>query len=387
MFASRIDKIKPFRVMQVLQRACDIENEGHRVVHFEVGEPDFDTAAPIVRAGQQALLDGRTKYTPANGIAELRSRISQYYEQSGVHVDPQRIFITSGASGGLTLLSALLLDPGDEMLITDPGYPCNEVFIRLTGGVPRALTTGVNQDFQPTAADVEAAWQPATKGVLLASPANPTGTMLQAQQIVDIADYVRSKKGFFVLDEIYQGLTQHAGYRSGLELVDDLFILNSFSKYFGMTGWRLGWLVVPQAAQEAVTKLAQNLFISPSSLAQYAAIDAFGDEAMQIHAKRAEEFLQRARLLEEGLRKLGFVVPVPPQGAFYLYVDISHTGMHSRDFCFRLLDEFHVASTPGEDFGSHQSERYVRFAFTTDIESIKLGLERIGDALAVWEVV
>jgi len=386
MFARRIEQIQPFIVMQVLERAAFHESQGLRVVHFEVGEPDFATAAPIVDAGQAALADGRTKYTAATGIPALRDAISEHYQRIGVHVSPDRIIITSGASGGLTLLAALLLDPGDELLITDPGYPCNEVFARLCGGVPSVIPVGANQRFQPSLEDVAAAWSPATKGILLASPANPTGTMLDAQTLAQIAGEVRRRSGFFILDEIYQGLTIDPAYQSGLQIVDDLFVLNSFSKFFGMTGWRLGWLVVPEAAVPAVTKLAQNLFISPSTPAQYAALDAFSPEAMAIHESRAATFVARAERMIAGLTKLGFAIPVKPDGAFYLYVDVSNTGMNGREFCWRLLDEYQVAVTPGEDFGAHQCERFVRFAYTTDEESIDLGLERIGAALRAWGV-
>jgi len=386
MFAKRVDQIQPFRVMEVLERAAFHESEGRRVVHLEVGEPDFATAPPIVDAGLKALAEGKTKYTPATGIPELRQAIVRHYASMGVDVAEQQIVVTSGASGGLTLLAALLLDPGDELLITDPGYPCNEVFTRLAGGEPVTIPVNANQKFQPTATDIDAAWGSATKGVLLASPANPTGTMLEKKVLLDIAETITQHRGFFILDEIYQGLTIDAPYESGLQVTRDLYVLNSFSKFFGMTGWRLGWLVVPLQAVEAVTKLAQNLFISPSTPAQYAALAAFSPEAMEIHRRRADTFVKRAEMLAAGLRELGFSIPVPPEGAFYLYVDVSHTGMNAREFCWRLLDEYQVASTPGEDFGQHLHERFVRFAYTTDEDSIQLGLQRIGQALQSWGV-
>lgn len=386
MFARRVDEIKPFLVMEVLERAAFYESQGLRVVHFEVGEPDFDTAKPIIDAGRRALDEGKTKYTPATGIPELRAAIVRHYAGLGVEIDAARIAVTSGASAGLTLLAALLLDPGDELLITDPGYPCNEVFARLVGAQPRTMPLGANQRFQPAVDDVRAHWTAATKGILLASPANPTGTMLPRLALAEIAAEVRARHGFFILDEIYQGLTTHAEYDSGLQVADDLYILNSFSKYFGMTGWRLGWLVVPAAAVSAITKLAQNLFISPSAPAQYAAVAAFSDAAMQVHATRAATFVQREQRLRAGLTDLGFSIPVAPDGAFYLYVDVSHTGLSGADFCWRLLDECQVAVTPGEDFGTHDHDRYVRFAFTTDEDSIELGLQRIAAALPAWGV-
>ncbi len=375
--------------MQVLARAEQFSLAGHQVVHFEVGEPDFATAPPIVEAGQQALEDGLTKYTAATGIAPLREAIAQYYADWDVRVDPQRIVVTGGASGGLTLLTALLLNPRDELLITDPGYPCNEVFARMVGAVPKTIQVGPDTLFQPRPDDVAAAWGPATRALLLASPANPTGTVIGRSALAQIHAVVQQRDGFFILDEIYQGLysARHAGmaeYRSGLEVAQDIYVLNSFSKFFGMTGWRLGWIVVPSEAVEPVTRLAQNLFISPSTPAQYAALAAFETAAMDIHQQRARAFQQRAELLVNGLKKLGFGIPVMPQGAFYAYVDVSHTGLNSRDFCWRLLDEYYVAVTPGEDFGAHNSDRYVRFAFTTDEASIHEGLTRIDKALCAW---
>ncbi|XOV83452.1 MAG: aminotransferase class I/II-fold pyridoxal phosphate-dependent enzyme [bacterium] len=386
-FAERVNLIQPFRVMEVVRRAAEFEAQGRRVVHFEVGEPDFATAEPIVDAGRQALRDGRTKYTEATGIVALREAISSHYAQLDIQVPPNRIIVTSGASGGLTLLAALLLNPGDELLITDPGYPCNEVFARLAGGVPKSIPVAASNLFQPTLAQVESYWSADTRGVLFASPANPTGTMLPAQTLQAIAGFVAAQDGFFILDEIYQGLTPDAVYRSGLALAENLFVLNSFSKFFGMTGWRLGWLVVPEEAVEGVTKLAQNLFIAPSSPAQYAALAAFSEAAMQIHFSRAEQFTQRARLLTQGLQQLGFSIPVQPQGAFYLYVDVSHTGLPALEFCRRLLEEFQVAVTPGEDFGANSDQKFVRFAFTTDEASIVLGLERLQLALQQWSAV
>ena len=386
MFARRVDQITPFRVMEVLERAAFHESQGLRVVHFAVGEPDFATAKPIVEAGQRALAEGNTKYTAATGILELREAIVRHYANIGVELEASRIAVTSGASAGLTLLAALLLDPGDELLITDPGYPCNEVFARLAGAQPRKIPVAANQRFQPEVDDIRAHWTDATKGVLLASPANPTGTMLSRRSLAEIAAEVRGRSGFFILDEIYQGLTTGAEYDSGLQVADDLFILNSFSKYFGMTGWRLGWLVLPEAAVPGITKLAQNLFISPSAPAQYAAVAAFSDEAMLVHSERAATFVQRQQMLSAGLSDLGFSIPIVPDGAFYLYVDVSHTGLSSADFCWRLLDEFQVAVTPGEDFGAYLHERYVRFAFTTDEDSIALGLQRIAAAMRSWGV-
>jgi aspartate/methionine/tyrosine aminotransferase len=393
MLAQRLAHISPFRVVELLERARVLEAQGHHVVHLEVGEPDFATAAPIVEAAHRALDQGATRYTQALGIPALRERIAGYYdEMAGIRVDAQRVVVTAGASGGLLLLSALLLDPGNELLLTDPGYPCNEVFVRLVNAVPVTLPVRPADGFQITAAQVAAAWTAATRGLLVASPANPTGAMLPAAVLTALAALVRSRDGVLILDEIYQGLTfpgndpAETGYPTGLAVVDDPFVLNSFSKYFGMTGWRLGWMVLPEWAVEPVARLAQNLFISPPSLSQHAALAAFSAPAMAVHEQRRLAYAERRDRLADGLERLGFAIPLRPNGAFYLYVDIAWTGLDSVTFCRRLLEEHRVAVTPGIDFGSQDAERYVRFAYTTGLDDIDIALERIGEALARWGV-
>ena len=384
MYAQRLDRIAPFRVMQLMERAKAIEASGHRVVHFEVGEPDFVTADPIVRAGIDALEAGETKYTQALGIPELRERIAQHYcQELGVSLSADRVVVTSGASGGLLLLSGLLLNPGDRLLLTDPGYPCNEVFAGLVNAEPERIPLSADRGFQLHADDLEAHWGPRARGLLLASPANPTGAVISRAHLAELVAALARRGGWLILDEIYQGLIygDGPGYRTGLEITDEAFILNSFSKYYGMTGWRLGWMVVPEAALEPVARLAQNLFISPSSIAQRAASSAFGPEARAIHEQRRAAFEGRRDALREGLTELGLRVPVVPGGAFYLYVDVSPIGIDSAEFCWRLMDDYHVAVTPGIDFGDHLADQYVRFAYTTDEDSIALGLERIETAL------
>jgi aspartate/methionine/tyrosine aminotransferase len=390
MTAERLKQIAPFRVMQLMERAKALEAQGHKVVHFEVGEPDFDTAAPIIAAGQEALASGRTKYTQALGTPELRERIGRYYrETAGVEVDPERIVVTSGASGGLLLLAGLLLDPGDELLMPDPGYPCNEVFAGLVNALPVRINVDAADGFQITPEALAGAWTSRTRGLLLGSPANPTGALASRDRLGALVEGVRSKAGHFLLDEIYQGLIYGEGdeqpeYRTGLSISQEIFVLNSFSKYFGMTGWRLGWMVVPEEYLDGVRRLAQNLFISPSSIAQHAALAAFDPAAMEIHESRRRRFAHRRDRLSAGLRSLGLTIPVDPNGAFYLYVDVSATGMDSETFCWRLIDEYQVAVTPGIDFGEHLAERYVRFAYTTGDDDIDLGLTRIGAALTAW---
>ncbi len=391
MLARRLRHISPFRVVELLERAKALEAAGARVVHLEVGEPDFPTAAPIVEAGHRALAAGATKYTQALGIPALRQRIADYYRDSAdVAVAPERVAVTAGASAGLLLLSALLLDPDDELLLTDPGYPCNDVFVRLVNGRPVHVPVLPEEGFRLDPDRVEAAWTGATRGLLVASPANPTGAVLDAATLARLAATARERGGFVILDEIYQGLTYEStagagsGYRTGLAVDDGLYVLNSFSKYFGMTGWRLGWMVVPEAAVEAVGRLAQNLFISPPSLSQHAALAAFDEDAMAIHESRRMAFARRLSVLCRGLEALGFTIPVRPGGAFYVYADVSHTGLPALDFCWKLLEEHHVAATPGIDFGVRDADRYVRFAFTTGEDDIALGLERLARALVGW---
>lgn len=388
-YAARLEHISPFRVVELFERAKALEAAGRRVMHLEVGEPDFPTAAPIVAAGHRALDAGATKYTQALGIPALRERIAEYYRTHlGVTVAAERIVVTSGASAGLLLLCALLLDPGDELLLTDPGYPCNEVFAWLVNGAPVRIPLEAASGFALDLAAVRAHWTIRTRGVLIASPANPTGAMLDRRTLEALAAIARVRDGFVILDEIYQGLVfdGRAEYSSGLAVADDLYVLNSFSKYFGMTGWRLGWMVVPDAALDGVARLAQNLFISPPSLSQHAALAAFSDEAMAIHEDRRAAFAVRRDCLVAGLESLGFDVPLRPAGAFYVYADVSRTGMDSTDFCWRLLEEFGVAATPGADFGANGAGRFVRFAFTTSEAAIREAIERLGRALTAWAV-
>jgi len=388
--SARAAIVQPFRVMELSKRAFQYERSGHKVVHFQVGEPDFSTCEPIIKAGQAALAAGQTKYTNADGLLSLREAIAGYYRSHlGQDISPDDIMVTSGASGALTLLLAALFNPGDEMLMADPGYPCNLAFAHVVNAVPRLIPTTAESEYQLTGEQVQRAWSDTTRGVLLASPANPTGGMLSASQLRSICSAVRQHQGVVLLDEIYSGLVfedRPDGYKCGWEVDRDIFLVNSFSKFFGMTGWRLGWIVTPQWAREPLERFAQNLFISPSTPAQFAAIEAFSPEAMAIHEERREEFRQRRDLLAGGLSQLGFGLPFVPGGGFFLYVDVTHTGMDAETFCWRLVDEYKVAVTPGTDFGETGASQHVRFAFTTSAESIGLGLERIRQALLDWGV-
>lgn len=377
--AQRALEIEPFHVMEVLSRALALEAQGRDIIHMEVGEPDFPTPEPIIAAAQRYLLDGQVRYTSALGLPELREAIARHYlNRFKLRVDPARIVVTSGASGALLLTLAALTEPGQEWLIPDPGYPCNRHFVRAFEGKPVALPVDPEHNFQPTTRAIDTVWTSHTRGVMIASPANPTGTLIAPLELAAINQYVRSQRGALIVDEIYQGLTYGTAPRTALEIAEDLFVINSFSKYFGMTGWRLGWVVAPPAYVRELEKLAQHFFISPSSPAQYAAMAAFEDDTRTILEIRREAFAQRRDVLQNGLVKLGFDLPAQSRGAFYVYADVSKLTTDSRQFALRMLDEAGVAVTPGVDFGSRSPERWIRFAYTTSVGRIEEALERLG---------
>ena len=385
-YAERLGEIQPFRVMKLLARANELQSMGHDVIHMEVGEPDFPTPEPIVRAGMAAMSDGKTKYTPAQGVPRLREAISEYYaSEYGIHVDPQRIVVTAGASGALLLTSALLMNPGDGLLMADPAYPCNRHFLKAFGGEGQLVSVTPDDGYQLSARLVESEWKSNTKGVLLASPSNPTGSIVRTRELTDIADVVRDRSGFLVVDEIYQGLCYEPDLSTSILAIDDgAFVVNSFSKYFGMTGWRLGWMVTPPDAIPEVEKLAQNLFICPSSLAQHAALAAFTPQAREIMEAQREEFMRRRDFLVPALRETGFGIPRMPDGAFYVYARIPEGFGDAESFCERLLEEYFVAVTPGTDFGCYLAEDHVRFSYAQGMELLQQGVERLASALRAW---
>ncbi|MCB1645378.1 MAG: pyridoxal phosphate-dependent aminotransferase [Pseudomonadales bacterium] len=381
-FATRLGDIQPFRVMELLARANALQAAGHQVIHMEVGEPDFSTPEPIIRAGERALHDGQTRYTPAQGIPALREAISRHYQDTqGVDVAPERIFVTAGGSGALLLCSALLLDPGQGLLMTDPGYPCNRHFLKAFSGEGQLVPVTASERYQLTPELIDRYWADNTRGVMLASPSNPTGAMLSSAEMAAIAETVRRRQGFLVADEIYHGLTYDEPAISALVSDPDAFVVNSFSKYFGMTGWRLGWLVVPDNAIRDVEKLAQNLFICPSSISQSAALAAFTAQAKEIMERQKEEFRQRRDFLAPALAELGVGVPLMPDGAFYVYGRLGDGLPDSETFCHRALEEQFVAVTPGTDFGFHEADRHVRFSYAQQLDLLEQGVERIAAAI------
>jgi len=378
-YADRVSHIEPFRVVEVLTRAKALEAAGADIVHMEVGEPDFPPLAEITQAAKSALDNGQTYYSPASGIFELRQAISRWYSDTlGLNVPERRIMITPGASGALLLLSALLIEPGRAMLMADPGYPCNRNFLRLFGGEEQLVPVDASDNFQITAASAQRFWQPNTVGVIAASPSNPTGTVIEADELHKLHQLCKSRNASLLVDEIYQNLVYEQPVTSALSISDDVFVINSFSKYFGMTGWRLGWLVAPEAAIDAMDVLAQNLFISMSTPAQYAALAGFGKSAQQQLQQRVDAFSQRRNFLMPKLKALGFDIETVPQGAFYIYANIRNiTDLDSQQFCLQLLEEKGVAVTPGADFGCHKAHDYVRFSYTTDVERLAEGVTRI----------
>lgn len=376
--AARLAEIEPFHVVELFTRAHQLQAEGRDIIHMEVGEPDFPTPEPIARAAIAAIASGKTLYTQAFGLPELRAAISGFYRQRyGANVPASRIAVTNGASGALNLAFACLTNPGDEWLLTDPGYPCNRHILRTYEGRPVALPVGPESNFQPTAAHVDSAWTANTAGLLVASPANPTGTLLSQPEIAALADVCRARDGHFMVDEIYHGLTYEGDASTACAAGEDLWVINSFSKYFQMTGWRLGWMVIPEAYLRDVEKLAQNLVLCPSTPAQHAALAAFAPETIAILEERRSEFRRRRDFLAPALAAIGFRITARPEGAFYLYCDCSALADDSFALARDLLEKTGVAATPGLDFGSNEPEKHIRFAYTTRIDRLAEAVERL----------
>jgi aspartate/methionine/tyrosine aminotransferase len=375
-------EIEPFHVMALLARARELEAQGRSIIHMEIGEPDFPTPEPIIRAGVRALEKGELFYTPTRGLPQLREAIAGYYRSRyGVALAPSRILVTTGASAALMLACAALIDPGDEVLLADPGYPANRHFVRVVEGVPRAVPVDAASGYQLAPTHLERHWGPRTVAALVATPSNPTGTLISSERLSAMAELAREKGGTLIVDEIYHGLVYEGEYTTALAFADDVFIINSFSKYFNMTGWRLGWMVVPEAYAPEIDKLAQNLYLAAPTPAQHAALAAFEPETLAILESRRQEFQARRDYLVPALRGLGFDIPVMPQGAFYIYAGCRRLTQDSFGFARDLLEQAGVAITPGIDFGSNAPERHVRFAYTNSIERLREGVSRIAEFL------
>ena len=380
--ARRMADIQPFHVMEILKRAHQLEAAGRDIIHLEVGEPDFPTPPTIVEAARDFLAGGHVHYTPALGLTALREAIARFYhDRFGADISPERIIVTPGASGALMLALAVTTDPGDEWLLPDPGYPSNRHLVRSFEGVARALPVDATTRFQPTPAQLADAWTARTRGLMVASPANPTGTLLTQAEIIALHEAVAARGGILIVDEIYQGLNYGVDASTALGSLDDVFVVNSFSKYFGMTGWRLGWVVAPQAYVRQIEKLAQHFFISPSTPAQHAALAAFTPATLEILEERRHAFAARRNTLLPALRELGFRFATEPQGAFYLYADISDLADNSEILARRLIEDAGVATTPGIDFGDNAPDRHLRIAYTTGEARLVEAAERIARVL------
>jgi len=361
--------------MDVLARAHALEAAGRRVVHMEIGEPDFTAPEPVVEAAVRALREGRSAYTPTLGLGKLREEISGFYAgKFQKKIEPERIVITSGASGGLLLVLALYVDPGDEILVPDPGYPGYRHMVRAFEGRAKPLRLTGATGFQPTLEMVRDAWGRKTRGLLLGSPSNPTGTLISKAELKKIARFIAARGGVLIVDEIYQGLVYGASPVTALGLPGEVAIVNSFSKYFCMTGWRLGWVVLPQKRVRELEKLAQHLFICAPTVAQHAGVACFSPESISVFEKRRLEFQKRRDFLLPALKRAGLSVPATPTGAFYVYADVSGNG---RRFALELLEKEGVATTPGIDFGANGTSRFVRFAYTRSLADLEEAAERL----------
>lgn len=376
--ADRMRGISSFYVMELLQRAKELERQGRDIVHMEIGEPDFATPPLVLEAGNRFLSKGEVKYTAAAGLPELRSAVAEYYRtQYGVSLDPRRVFITPGASGAFLLAFAASLNPGERVLMADPCYPCNDNFVRLFDAGTHFVPVGADTAYQLNAELIRRHWRPGCKGALIASPSNPTGTLVCAADLQAAVAAVSALGGCFYSDEIYHGLVYGDPAASALQFSDQVFVINSFSKFFGMTGWRVGWLVVPEDFVDAVEKLAQNIFIATPTHSQYAALASFDPENMAELNRRRDEFAARRDFLYDSLLRLGFKIACKPQGAFYIYADCSAFCDDSFEFAKSLLETEGVAVTPGKDFGAHRANYHIRFAYTASIDRMAAALTRL----------
>jgi aspartate/methionine/tyrosine aminotransferase len=376
--ASRLDNIAPFHVMELAKMAAALERGGRHIIHMGIGEPDFTAPPLVIEAATRALSGGKMQYTSATGLPALREAIAAHYRRVyGLDIAPSRIVVTAGASAALLLACAALVEKGAEVLMPDPSYPCNRHFVAAFDGRARMIASGPEHRFQLSEAMVREHWTPATRGVLLASPSNPTGTSIAPDELGNILAAVREHDGFAIVDEIYQGLTYDAAPFSALSLDDDVIVINSFSKYFSMTGWRLGWLVVPEVLVPNIEKLAQNLFICPSSVAQHAALACFEPASLAIYEARKEEFRRRRGYIVPALQGLGFKVPLMPDGAFYVYADCSALSDDADRLTIDMLHQAGVVLVPGLDFGPYTARQYIRLSYATSMENLQEAVARL----------
>ena len=390
--SQRAQRIEPFYVMEMAKHAQEVARQssasGSPMIYLNIGEPDFSAPPLVQQAAERAIRDGRTQYTQAPGLPELREKISAWYaSRFGVDVPARRIIITAGASAALQLACLALINPGDEVLMPDPSYPCNRHFVSAAEGKAVLIPSSAAERFQLSAAKVQAAWGPHTRGVMLASPSNPTGTSIAPDELRRIHEVVRAKGGLTIVDEIYLGLSHDEAFgKSALELGEDIISINSFSKYFNMTGWRLGWMVVPESLVAPIEMLAQHLFICANTVSQYAALACFEPESIAEYERRRAEFKARRDFFIPALQSLGLSVPVMPDGAFYAWADCTQAAQRlgvpsgkncSWDFAFELMRRAHIAVTPGRDFGTAEPERFIRFSTANSMAQLQESVERL----------
>lgn len=376
--SKRTDSLKPFHVMDILAQAKKLESQGKAICHMEVGEPDFATAECIVNAGMDALKQFKTHYTPASGLPELREAVADYYHRKfSVEINPQRVIITPGASGAIQLAISCLLDAGENILLADPGYPCNKNIAQVLAVESQMIPVSSASAYQLDAALVAKHWNDKTRAVMVATPSNPTGTVLPEQQIKALCEQVERNAGRLIVDEIYQGLVYDSDDYTALGVSDECFVINSFSKYFGMTGWRVGWMVVPECYVDVVDRIAQNIFLAPPTMSQYAALTALKESTQWILDERREEFKTRRDFLLPALEQLGFKISARPQGAFYIYANCEAFTDDSFLWVSQLLNEQGVALTPGIDFGDHLASKHCRFAYTQSLAILEQAVDKI----------
>ncbi|NUT62074.1 pyridoxal phosphate-dependent aminotransferase [Herbaspirillum sp. C9C3] len=376
--ASRLQHIAPFHVMELSKKADILAQQGRHLIHMGIGEPDFTAPPAVVEAATRAMAEGKMQYTSATGLPALRAAISEHYRSVyGLEIAPERIVITAGASAALLLACAALVERDTEVLMPDPSYPCNRHFVAAFEGRARLIASGPEHRFQLSAQMVREHWSEQTRGVLLASPSNPTGTSIAPEELRAILGEVRQRGGFTIVDEIYQGLSYEGAPFSALSLGEDVVVINSFSKYFNMTGWRLGWLVLPPALVPQVEKLAQNLLICASSIAQHAAVACFTPETIALYEERKAEFKRRRDYIVPALESLGFKVPVVPDGAFYVYADCSALSDDADQLSLDMLNEAGVVLVPGLDFGPSTARRFIRLSYATSLENLQEAVARL----------
>jgi len=373
----RIDQIEPFRVMQLLERARELEAAGRSIIHMEIGEPDFSTPAPVLAEAHRLLDSIDQHYTPSTGAPELQQALSKWYSREyRLAIEPSRILITPGTSGAFSLIYAALIEAGESVLLPDPGYPCQRNFIRLAGGEPLNIPVGPDNRYHLSAELVASNWREGTRAAVVINPSNPTGTLIEPDELAAIGEVCRQRSGYLISAEIYHGLTYDVQPPCALQLCEEAIVVNGFSKRWAMTGWRIGWVIVPEALVDSCRRVMQNIFISAPTLSQYAALAALRHADAEVESMR-QAYNERRKYLLEELPRLGFDVVVEPLGAFYIYANVEKLTDDSRTFCWRLLEEAGVAVTPGEDFGSYRSSQHVRLSYATSLANLREGITRI----------